>query len=648
MSISLPKQIIALIVSIGAAVYACAADDSLTLMQAITPPRILDAEISPDGKHVVAISYTGYHYGLMLIDMGDLSTKILVSGKRVEEGFWIFNKEPQHITWVTNDLLAVDYGIEAESIDLNGNKVADLGNYVKGKAVPEDPDSPELLVYVDEDMTSMAKVNARTGKSKKFSLPSSGDPVHWAFDQNGDLRAVTMSNSAFWKDVTTLSNWYKSKETGTWQKLDDFGVAEDGWIPISVPEKDNSIVVRSRMGRDTYAIFNYDVQKRAIGEMMAGHLKEDIISVDDVRAANFKSVTTTGMKPVRYWFDSKWSAIQQSVDNAFPDAINVVSGNPDGNVLVFTYSDVQPGEWYLLNTSTMSARRIFSSAPQIDPEKMRPMELVSYSSKDGLTIPAYLTKPAGMKGPAPAVVLVHGGPTVRDHWGWNAEVQLLAANGYVVLQPQFRGSSGFGRAFETAGYGQWGLAMQDDITAGVQYLVQAGIADPNKICIYGASYGGYAALWGVAREPALYKCGISFAGVSDIEYMLKDSSDRNDDKAVKQLQKSRIGDLDRNKEQFEMVSPLKHADRIQAPLLIAHGTEDRRVPISHSKKMMRELDRYHKEYEWIEFDEEGHGLAYVKDEYRFYDAMLKFLNKHIGPKKMENGEKQSSESEARH
>jgi dipeptidyl aminopeptidase/acylaminoacyl peptidase len=268
--------------------------------------------------------------------------------------------------------------------------------------------------------------------------------------------------------------------------------------------------------------------------------------------------------------------------------------------------------------------------PDVDPKKMRAMATLEYGASDGMSIPAYLTRPAGSDSPAPLVVLVHGGPHMRDQWLWNEEVQILAANGYAVFQPQFRGSTGFGQRFEEAGYGQWGRAMQDDITAGVKHLIEQKIADPQRICIVGASYGGYAALWGLASTPKLYRCGISFAGVTDIDDMLNDRSDRNADAAIRELQRLRIGDPAQGEDHFGAVSPLRQVARIEAPLMIAHGQDDKRVPISHSLKMLDALKAHGKSFEWLSFDGEGHGLELSLNKRRYYDAMLEFLNRHIG------------------
>ena len=184
-----------------------------------------------------------------------------------------------------------------------------------------------------------------------------------------------------------------------------------------------------------------------------------------------------------------------------------------------------------------------------------------------------------------------------------------------------------------AGYGQWGLAMQDDITAGVDAMIERGIADPKRVCIYGASYGGYAALWGLVKTPDLYRCGISFAGVADIEFMFSDWSDRNSDKVVREILRARVGDVLLSKAQFDQVSPLKHADQIKAPVLLMHGDKDERVPISHSKKMMQALDANKKTYEWHEFVDEGHGLSDGASQQVFLEKLLGFLDKYIAPEK---------------
>jgi dipeptidyl aminopeptidase/acylaminoacyl peptidase len=228
------------------------------------------------------------------------------------------------------------------------------------------------------------------------------------------------------------------------------------------------------------------------------------------------------------------------------------------------------------------------------------------------------------------VVLIHGGPQVRDRWQWNAEVQMLASHGYAVFQPQFRGSTGFGRRFEEAGYRQWGRAMQDDITDGVMYLVAQKIADPARICIYGASYGGYAALWGVIKTPDLYKCGVSFAGVSDLGSMLSHSIMDDSTAASRESHRVRIGDPEEARAQLDEVSPLKHAAQVRVPLLIAYGEEDQRVLPSQSKDMVKALRDLGKTVAWMPFEGAGHGFFWTRDELRYYAVLLAFFKRYIG------------------
>jgi len=450
-----------------------------------------------------------------------------------------------------------------------------------------------------------------------------------AFDKNGDLRAVTVMNTSLFKTGATVANWYKAAGSQTWTRLAEFGVDEDYWVPIYVPDEPNALVVSSRIGRDTRALFHYDIAANRQTELLAGHPTQDIVSFAGIDKASLDYVATAAMTREQIWFEPDWAGMQKQIDVLLPGRINLIAGDPRRAVLVRSYSDVDPGTWYYFDIAKKSLVLVGKVRTDIDPQRMRPMEIVSYKAADGLSIPAYLTRPANQAGPAPMVVLIHGGPLARDRWGWDADVQVLADRGYLVFQPQFRGSSGFGRKFEQAGFGEWGKAMQDDITEGVRYMVAQGIADPRRICIVGASYGGYAALWGLVKTPDLYRCGISFAGVTDIGYLFTDWSDSRFDKAARQLMMRQIGDKSMSAQLFDPVSPLKHASGIQAPVLLMHGSEDERVPIGHGRRMRDALEANGKKVTWIVFDGEGHGLYYQRNQIAYYKAMFDFLGKHL-------------------
>jgi dipeptidyl aminopeptidase/acylaminoacyl peptidase len=628
-----------------AAFQACAADEAPkkeTFFRALTI-----AAMSPDGKHIVGFAQSrritreifelaarsSIPIGgtLYLIDPDTLDFKRIPGGSKwVNEGFWRRLSSVRSVRWATNDLVILEYPEDAVLINLRGEEVMHLGNSVIGNNDPASPAPPALIsVYGNQ----IRYVNVATKQSRKIAYPTTGKPIGWAVDASGTLRALSLLNSEFWKDATTITNWFWNKEKEEWEQLAEFKVTERFWRPEGVLEDGKSLAVSTNIGRDTVALFSYDTQRHAMGEMLAGHPTEDIRYVAGLSQSKFMSVVTDGLKPRTTWLDPAWNLAQRTADAALPDRINEISGIPDKRVLILSHGDVDSGTWYLLDMQARRLKRFAMVNPQVDPKKMRPMETTTFAAKDGMAIPAYLTRPEKATGPAPMVVMIHGGPTARNRWAWDPEVQVLAQRGYVVLQPQFRGSTGFGAKFMEAGFGQWGLGMQDDITAGVEAMIQRGIADPRRICIYGASYGGYAALWGLVKTPQLYRCGVSFAGVSDIELMLTDWSDANSNKVTRELIRFRVGDVSLSKAQFDAVSPLKHADRIEAPVLLMHGDKDERVPISHSRKMMSALDANKKTYEWHEFAGEGHGLTAVESRQVFLRKLLAFLEKYIAPDK---------------
>ncbi len=506
------------------------------ISQLAKPSMLIKLQLSPDGQQIAAISYDGNSPSIITIDPNTRIPKLLYTPRFVIKGYWRYLREPTNIHWVTNTLLATEYNDgDSEILDLETSKLRPLGEGYLGKLHPNDRESEWVLAFRDREDGDINMINARSGEKKRYQINLPGTAINWAFDKTGQLLAVTMRDTAFWSDKTVVSNWYRPNEKTAWEKLAEFPVDQQTWLPQRVLDEPGMLAIWSREGRDTYAIFRYDVAQKKQLDMMAGHPTQDIVQATGIDQPIFESVSTRGLKPERYWFDERKANIQAAIDAALPDNINTFAGDPEKRLLISSYSDTNPGSWSVLEVPAMKLRPIVSARPWLDNIEMRPMETLTYQASDNLSIPAYLTLPKG-KGPYPTVILIHGGPQVRDTWGWNEEVQVLAAHGYAVFQPQFRGSSGFGRRFEEAGYGQWGRAMQDDITTGVNYLIEKKIADPQRICIYGASYGGYAALWGAIQSPELYKCAISFAGASDIELLFKDRSDRNSNAIARELQ----------------------------------------------------------------------------------------------------------------
>ncbi len=615
--------------------FAASESAPLPVRSFVEPFGAVAASLSPDGRHVALIEHHGTRHALKLVQLADQSSRVLMRGEWVRDGFNIVHRNPVAVSWINSQWLAVDFGYAAEAIDLQGKKVADLGTQVIGKAVPADPESTLMLVYDDEAREKVERVDVKTRRSVRLRYPMSGRPMHWTFDEKGELRALVLAESSFGRDDTALRLWYLPTGRNEWQQLHSWRIGEDFWQPLAASAQRDQLTVASRQGRDRWAIQRLDpLQPERAPEVVFEHPHEDVAPGESLRGAAPLSFVTLGLKPQRRWLDEAWSSVQRAVDQVLPGRINLLSGNPENQVLVFSYADTDPGRWYVLDAATDSLRLLAVARQSIDPARMRPMQALSYPAADGRPIPAYLTLPARSADrpdrPLATVVLVHGGPAARDHWAWDAEVQLLASRGYAVFQPQFRGSTGFGLEFERAGHGQWGLAMQDDITAGVRHLVEQGIADPARICIVGASYGGYAAVWGLIKTPDLYRCGVTLAGVADIGLMLTDGSDTNMNKMSREWQRVAVGDRQRDKATFDAVSPLRQAARLRAPLLIAHGEDDQRVPVTHAKKLKSALDAAGKPYEWLPLQGEGHSLRSVQAQQLYFERLLAFLERHIG------------------
>jgi dipeptidyl aminopeptidase/acylaminoacyl peptidase len=306
-----------------------------------------------------------------------------------------------------------------------------------------------------------------------------------------------------------------------------------------------------------------------------------------------------------------------------------VSTTRDETKAIFlSTTDRNPGTYYLLDTAALRLKKLFDLAEWIHPQEMAPMKPMEYKARDGLTIHGYLTLPLGGSGKnLPLVVNPHGGPSARDVWEFDPGVQFLANRGYAVLQVNFRGSTGYGKSFLKAGFREWGLKQQDDITDGVKWVIDQGIADPKRVCIFGASYGGYAALIGLEQTPELYRCGISYAGVTDIIRTLKKSLPEL--KIAEAMAIEQIGDVKEDKAHLKDVSPLAHVDKIQVPVFLAHGEYDRRVPIETARDLARALKKQGKLYDFMVRDDEDHGFHQETNKIAFWTKVEAFLKSNL-------------------
>jgi dipeptidyl aminopeptidase/acylaminoacyl peptidase len=340
---------------------------------------------------------------------------------------------------------------------------------------------------------------------------------------------------------------------------------------------------------------------------------------------------TKGPKVV--WFDPDFVGYQNAIDAALPGTVNLFTSmtRDDKKIMVLAFSDRNPGRYYLFDVEKGTLTPMAARMPWIDPEKMAPMHSVQYVARDGLKISAYLTIPLGHPPKnLPLVIMPHGGPWVRDSWEFDPLVQLLANRGYAVLQMNYRGSSGYGEDFADKGDRQIGKGIQDDIEDATRWALKKGLAEPGRIAIVGASYGGYSALFALGKTPELYKCGISIAGVTDWMDILK-SRDDEDYSISYEHWVEQLGDPKADAERMRAISPLTFAAEIKAPVLIIQGEDDRIVPEKQARRMISALEKAGQKPESLFLPEEGHNFAGQKGRIQMFKKIESFLLKHLGP-----------------
>ncbi|HMO74981.1 MAG TPA: prolyl oligopeptidase family serine peptidase [Sphingopyxis sp.] len=407
---------------------------------------------------------------------------------------------------------------------------------------------------------------------------------------------------------------------------------ENAWFDIAkvVSGSDEGYVLSDeKTGRQALYKFNY--RTREIGDLVHGNDEYDI---DDywltTDGRTLEGVSFTDDRERVLWFDPDAKDLQARIDRAVPDLQAWVTSRSadDNRLLILGTAPNDPGVYYVLDRTTREMALLAVRQNALPPEMLAETKAVRYKARDGREIPAYLTLPKGRAAKdLPLIVHPHGGPYgVRDKLEYDAQVQLLANRGYAVLQPNYRGSGGYGTEFGDAGVGQIGLAMQDDLDDGMDWLVDQGIVDKGRVCMVGASYGGYAAMWAAIRNPERYRCAASFAGVADWKAMLKYDRRFLTKKARARWQTRVTGEEERD---LGAVSPTQQAARLTRPLLIAHGEDDSNVPISQSKRLVAELRKAGvRDYEYVAYKGEGHGFSDPANQKDWFDRLDAFLAKH--------------------
>jgi dipeptidyl aminopeptidase/acylaminoacyl peptidase len=525
-----------------------------------------------------------------------------------------------------------DENFRLYAVDIDGSNLKELTPFerVRVGIVDRLEDiEDEMLISMnrrDPRIFDIYRIDIVTGEMKMIA-ENPGTISGWLTDNEGKLR-VAMST-----DGVNTSILYRRTEEDAFKSVvtTDFRESID---PLFFTFDNRYLYVASNVGRDKKAIFKYDIEGGRHLVMIYEHPEVDVGGL--LRSKKRKVITAVSLITDRHqyhFFDERRKGLQDTLERKLPGCeVAVASMSRDETeVLVRTYSDKSLGAYYFFNRATGEFHKLIDISPWLNEEEMASMEPIQYKSRDGLTMHGYLTLPRGVEPKdLPIVVNPHGGPWARNIWSFSSEVQFLANRGLGVLQMNFRGSVGYGKAFWQAGFKQWGRKMQDDITDGVHWLLTQGIADPKRIAIYGASYGGYAVLAGLAFTPDLYACGVDYVGVSNIFTLLESLPPYWE--LGRQMMYEMIGHPEKEGELLREISPVFHADKIKAPLFVAQGANDPRVKKAESDQIVEALTKRGVDVQYMVKENEGHGFSNEENRFDFYRGMEEFLGRHLGSK----------------
>lgn len=588
-------------------------------------------QISPDGKH---LSYLAPY-----ADRMNLFVRAVAGGEAVR-----VTSETQRslagYMWADNGRLlfmkdtAGDENYRLYGVNLDGSGLRAYTDFpgVRTTLIDDLEETPgKVLIGLNRrnpEVFDPYRLDLDTGELTRLA-ENPGNWQGWMTDHAGRLRAVTAI-----VDGVNTQILYRDTEEEDFHPVLTTNFKEIVSFMEFTPD-DRLVYAATNQGRDKVALVLMDPSDCRELELLFEHPRYDVSSIGYSRKRKkLLSAYCTGHKePVRHYFDEEERALRERMKRHFAGYRFGVADTDkaEEHYLVYVGNDRTRGAYYYYNALTDEATKIADTAPWLSEEELVEMHPVTYRTRDGWDIEAYLSLPAGYgledaKG-LPVVVNPHGGPWARDVWGYSSEVQFLCNRGYAVLQMNFRGSTGYGRKFLEASYKQWGLAMQDDITDGVEWLKAKGIADPDRIAIYGGSYGGYAALCGVTFTPGLYACAVDYVGVSNLFTFLKTIPPYW--RPMLEMMYEQVGHPERDREQLAATSPALHADRIRVPLFIAQGSNDPRVNKAESDQMVEALRQRGLPVEYMVKENEGHGFSNQENRFDFYRAMEAFLERHL-------------------
>lgn len=630
----------------------------------VRAPLLYQARISPSGEHV-ALLMTGSSGRRVL------AVRKLVDGAETRTVAAFRDADIDTVAWVNDRRLVYEvyqprtviqsYGAGTFAIDIDGGEPRRLvtwvfddtgvGSQLTREGMPYgwrvgaafDDGSDDVLgvgrSLKPEDegaINDLIRVNSRTGRVLRLGDGLPRHTVAALLDRGHELRVVQTR-----RDGRSQLHW-RAPGSAAWQVVHDEPQLDRGVLQPLALEGDKSLVVEGRNGRDTSALFALDLGSgRLEAEPMAALSGFDLDAdlVTDSRSRELVGVHTVASRPVSLWFDERLAGIQAAVDEALPGRYNrLACGRCQStqHFIVRSEADDRAGQFLHYDHARRQIRVLGEERPWLPRQGRRSFHRVP--ARDGLPLPVVVTHPPGVAPDAaspqalPTVVWVHGGPWLRGgDLRWSTEAQFLASRGYRVIEVEFRGSTGLGWHHFQAGWKQWGTAMQDDLADAVAWATKAGLTDGRRVCVGGASYGGYAALMSLVRHPGLYRCGISFAGVTDIALMYGALNENIASEARRFTLPTLVGDLKTDAELLRAASPLARAGEIRSPVLVAWGTLDGRVPPEHAERFVRAARGADVKVEMVRYQNVAHGFVDPLRHADFLERVEAFLARELGP-----------------
>ena len=602
--------------------------------------------ISPDGNHIAWLALWNNHMNLHVAKFLSINSNpvslssagpAVVDGGAVQRVTDLGRSDIHGYHWIDNDEMAFLADVSGEGhshlflVSRTGGVIRDLTPFpgVSVDVVDVLPDRPnEILVAMnqrDPALFDVYRLTISTGQSVKVA-ENPGNVLQWTADHNGKLRAAIQTDGL----RTVLL--YRNRETEAFQSVFS-GDAHTGIRLHGFAFDNRHLLLVSNIGRDKAALVVFDPITKKETRQLYAHSDVDVLAPLLSRHRGLIEGAVYITDRVRYaFFEERRENVQTAIDRRFPGLqASIADRSRDENrLLILVAGDRNPGAYYAYDALSERMGKLGDLRPWLDSERLAVVEPIAYPAVDGQLIHGYITLPSGTSPRnLPVVVLPHGDPWARDVWGYDPEAQFLASRGYAVFQPNFRGSSGYGRAFKAAGFRQWGTGvMQNDISDGVSWLISEGIADPQRIAICGISYGGYAALAGLTFTPDLYAAGVSYAGPANLITLIQSFP------AYRKIDLEKIhmeiGDPRKEVRRLIAASPYFHVDRIRSPLFLAQGAADPRVKKSDIDEIVYRLRRRGIRVFYMVRSNEGESLQHPANRIDFYQAMEAFLARYIG------------------